>query len=216
MRSEIGWEIGLSVKNNHSAVKHSRLSKRLDFGEKWFGVPCSSQYWNNVEPIFEYLANMKKKGTEWKELPSKENDVYVPLLKAFLDEVKQSYAIHSKILPQRMVEYLIGKYDFYKAIGRNNKRITQFQSYNSRGTLNKPSSKKKPKLLAPIASLPSRILHADFKPNSTNTVEICMDEGWQFSFRIHNAATKVEASLKFDIQIVGMPANIICIDYKWE
>ncbi len=27
--------IGLSVKHNHDAVKHSRLSKNLDFGEKW-------------------------------------------------------------------------------------------------------------------------------------------------------------------------------------
>ena len=42
-----------------------------------------------------------------------------------------------------------------------------------------------------------------------------MDEGWQFSFRIHNASTYVENSLKFDIQIVGMPASIISIDCMW-
>ena len=27
------WEIGLSAKNNHSAVKHSRLSDTIDFGK---------------------------------------------------------------------------------------------------------------------------------------------------------------------------------------
>jgi len=43
-----------------------------------------------------------------------------------------------------------------------------------------------------------------------------MDGGWQFSFRIHNASTKVETSLKFDIQIVGMPTTIISIDCKWN
>ena len=28
------WEIGISAKNNHTAVKHSRLSNDIDFGEK--------------------------------------------------------------------------------------------------------------------------------------------------------------------------------------
>ena len=60
------------------------------------------------------------------------------------------------------------------------------------------------------------IVNLDFKPGSTNTVELYMDGGWQFSFRIHNAATKVETSLKFDIQIVGMPTTIISIDCRWN
>lgn len=44
-----------------------------------------------------------------------------------------------------------------------------------------------------------------------------LDRGWQFGFRIiHNASTKVETSLKFDIQIIGMPTTIISIDCKWK
>ena len=31
------WEIGLSCKHNHEAVKHSRLSDTIDFGKEWFG-----------------------------------------------------------------------------------------------------------------------------------------------------------------------------------
>ena len=34
IRRNIQWEIGLSIKHNHFAVKHSRLAKTLDFGEK--------------------------------------------------------------------------------------------------------------------------------------------------------------------------------------
>jgi hypothetical protein len=41
IRRNIHWEIGLSLKHNHFAVKHSRLAKTLDFGDRWFGVPCS-------------------------------------------------------------------------------------------------------------------------------------------------------------------------------
>ena len=53
-------------------------------------------------------------------------------------------------------------------------------------------------------------------PDRNNTVELYMDGGWQFTFRIHNAATKVEPSLKFDVQIVGMPTAIITIDCHWR
>jgi len=33
-------------------------------------------------------------------------------------------------------------------------------------------------------------------------------KGWQLSFRIHNASTLVEPSLKFDINIVGLPGSV--------
>ena len=44
-RKNILWEIGLSIKHNHMAVKHSRLSKDIDFGEKWYDKRCSQEYW---------------------------------------------------------------------------------------------------------------------------------------------------------------------------
>ena len=43
-----------------------------------------------------------------------------------------------------------------------------------------------------------------------------LDGGWQFSFRIHNASTLVETSLKFDIQIIKMPDAIISIECPWK
>ena len=101
-------------------------------------------------------------------------------------------------------------------ISIDRKNITQIQTYNLHGTLNKPSKIRKPKLTIPIVNLPTRIVNIDFKPGSKNTVELYLDNGWQFSFRIHNASTKVETSLKFDIQIIGMPTTIISIDCKWK
>lgn len=61
IRRGIEWEIGLSVKHNHFAVKHSRLSKNLDFGKKWYGIDCSEQYWKDIKPIFEYLDSENKR-----------------------------------------------------------------------------------------------------------------------------------------------------------
>lgn len=215
IRRNIEWEIGLSLKHNHFAVKHSRLSKNLDFGEKWFGIPCSSSYWDSIKPIFDYLVEEKGKGTKWSDLPAKETDVYIPLLKAFVEEVKRSNEKDSSI-PRKMVEYLLGEFDFYKVVGIDSKRITQIQTFNLHGTLNQPSKSEKPKIEIPVASLPSRIVSLEFKPDSSNTVELYMDGGWQFSFRIHNAATKVEPSLKFDVQILGIPAAIMTIECKWN
>ena len=40
------WEIGISAKNNRREVKHSRLSLKIDFGEKWIGIPSSEEYFN--------------------------------------------------------------------------------------------------------------------------------------------------------------------------
>jgi len=215
VRRNVKWEIGLSLKHNHFAVKHSRLSRTIDFGEKWFNIPCSQQYWDEVNPLFDYLEKEKKKETKWRDLPDKENDVYVPLLNSFKDEVERSNNSHPEV-PQRMVEYLLGEYDFYKVVSVDAKKITQIFSFNLRGTLNQASKTTQPETILPIAKLPTRIIKMDFKPGKKNTIEMFMDEGWQFSFRIHNASSKVEPSLKFDVQIVGMPTTIISINCMWK
>ena len=215
IRRGIEWEIGLSVKHNHFAVKHSRLSKKIDFGKKWYGIACSDQYWLDIKPIFNYLDEEKKKGTKWRDLLSKEDDVYVPLLNAFKEELERQNLLFNKDIPRLMVEYLLGEFDFYKVIGIDNKKITRIQSFNLRGTLNKQGKNRKRNIELPISSLPTRIVSLEYKPGSKNTLELYLDGGWQFSFRIHNASTKVEPSLKFDIQIIGMPVTIISIDCKW-
>ena len=215
VRKDIRWEIGLSIKHNHFAVKHSRLGKSLDFGDRWFGVPCSQDYWDEIRPIFTYIDQEKQANKKWSELPSKAEDVYIPLLNAFVNEINKANA-ENKDIPRKMVEYLLGQFDFYKVISIDNKNVTQIQTYNLRGTLNRASNKEQPKIIVPVSSLPTRIVSLEFKPGSDNTVELYMDGGWQFSFRIHNASTYVETSLKFDIQIIGMPASIISINCSWN
>jgi len=216
VREGMQWEIGISVKNNHFAVKHSRLSSKLDFGDKWFGAKCSQQYWDDIKPIFDYLAKCKAEQLKWSDLPAKEEDVYRPLIAAFIAEIKRSYKIHGQDLARGMVEYLLGRFDFYKAIGMNNNMITRVQAFNLRGTLSRPGKTQKAKWIVHVAMLPKRVICAGFKPDSNNTAEVFLDNGWQFSFRIHNASTMVETSLKFDIQIVGMPTTLVTMDSPWS
>ena len=215
IRNGIEWEIGLSMKHNHFAVKHSRLSHTIDFGEKWYGYKCSEQYWNQTLPLFRRLESLRASGVKWEEVPNKHDDIYVPILKAFIEEVKKACALH-KDLPGKMTEYLLGEYDFYKVISIDHEKTTRVNAFNLRGTLNNDGKNRKAKRRIPKTLLPTRIVSLDFKPNSKTTVELYMDNGWQFSFRIHSADSIVQNSLKFDIQSIGMPSTIVTINCRWK
>ncbi|GAA6960409.1 hypothetical protein ID0050_13970 [Helicobacter pylori] len=199
--------IGLSIKHNHDALKHSRLSKDLDFGEKWLGVGVSQNYKDTIKPLFEKLENAKKEGMLWRDFPNKEQEIYAPLLQAFKKEVLRIDENKKNKVPQKMVEYLLGKYDFYKAILLEREQKTKLEAYHFNNTLNR-SVKNKPKRIIPLSKLPTRMIYFDFKPKSFNTLELVLDEGWSFSLRIHNASSRVEPSLKFDIKLLSKPESV--------
>ncbi|GAA9690219.1 hypothetical protein HpVH77_07170 [Helicobacter pylori] len=199
--------IGLSIKHNHDAVKHSRLSKDLDFGKKWLGVGVSQNYKDTIKPLFERLENAKKEGMLWRDFPNKEQEIYAPLLQAFKKEILRIDENKKNKVPQKMVEYLLGKYDFYKAILLEREQKTKLEAYHFNNTLNR-SVKNKPKRIIPLSKLPTRMIYFDFKPKSFNTLELVLDEGWSFSLRIHNASSRVEPSLKFDIKLLSKPESV--------
>ncbi|WP_231264682.1 HaeIII family restriction endonuclease [Helicobacter pylori] len=199
--------IGLSIKHNHDVLKHSRLSKNLDFGEKWLGVGVSQNYKDTIKPLFERLENAKKEGMLWRDFPNKEQEIYAPLLQAFKKEVLRIDENKKNKVPQKMAEYLLGKYDFYKAILLEREQKTKLEAYHFNNTLNR-SVKNKPKRIIPLSKLPTRMIYFDFKPKSFNTLELVLDEGWSFSLRIHNASSRVEPSLKFDIKLLSKPESV--------
>lgn len=214
-RDNIDWEIGLSIKHNNDAVKHSRLSYQLDFGKEWFNMPCSNSYWSDVEPIFNMLKEEKAKKTKWSEIDGKNENVYIPLLQAFMDEIKRAYKL-DHTMPRKMIEYLIGIEDYYKIVSKDSKRLTLIHTFNMHGALNKASEVKVSAITVPLVELPTRLVALEFKPNSKNTVEMYLDNGWQLSFRIHSAKSTVEPSLKFDVQFIGMPTSILNIECRWN
>ena len=214
-RKNLSWEIGLSIKHNHDAVKHSRLSHKIDFGKEWFEKSCSDEYWKAVTPIFERLKELKSKGIRWSEMYDKDESVYVPLLQAFMNEIIKSYC-SDKSIPRKMIEYLIGIKDYYKIISRDDERLTLIHTFNLHGTLNQPSKRVVSAITVPKISLPTELVALKFKCNSKNTIEMYLNNSWQLNFRIHNASTKVEPSLKFDIKLIGMPPSVISIKCFWN
>lgn len=203
------WEIGVSAKNNHHAVKHSRLSASIDFGEKWLGVKTSKEYFDTVTPIFNNLEKIRKdsKATKkWSELGGHHSSVYVPILKAFIKELKNLYKKDSAKVASSLVAYLVGNKDFYKVI--KGKNSVEIHAYNINGTLNLPFKDILPKYKTPKVPLPTEILDIDFKLDSNTTAIVTMDNDWTLSFRIHNASSRVESSLKFDITLLKSPKKL--------
>ncbi len=115
-----------------------------------------------------------------------------------------------------LISYLLGIRDFYKVVVIDKKKLTEFQPFNLRGDLNKDSNHTQATLIILKADLPTEIISLLFKFNSKSTAELYLNNGWSISFRIHNASTLVETSIKFDIQFFGMPANIITVNCMWK
>ncbi len=208
IRSLQKWEIGISAKNNHRAVKHSRLSQRIDFGEKWLGIPCSKNYFEEIKPVFDMLTGLRAKDrtTKWISIENMHQVVYIPILDAFRKELLRLDKENPNIVAENLVQYLIGNKDFYKVI--KGKKKVEIQAYNLHGTLNLPFEKVKPKAKIPKLKLPTRLIEIVYQENSTTTLLVSLNEGWQISFRIHNASSRVEPSLKFDINLVSAPHTL--------
>lgn len=207
IRSLQKWEIGISAKNNHKAVKHSRLSGKLDFGQKWLGKECSENYFKEIAPVFNRLTDIKRNDntTKWDIFDDKEKEVYLPILEAFKKELLNLDSKYSEIVAQNLIQYLIGNRDFYKIIKEKGK--VEIQAYNLHGTLNKSIGENKPKAKVPRLKLPTKLIDISYYKDTNTTLVVTLDEGWQISFRIHSASSKVESSLKFDIQLISAPES---------
>lgn len=205
IRRQNEWEIGLSCKHNHTAVKHSRLSRTIDFGDSWFGIPSSQDYFDEINPLFDELDELKERGELWRNIENKEERIYVPLLKAFIRELERLNNNNLGLIPERLLQYLLGSNDFYKVITHDRRRVTQVQAFNLYGTLNRNSGRERPIVNVPQLIMPTRFFDISFKRDSRNTIEVTCDNGWTVSLRIHNASSRVEPSLKFDVRLTGVP-----------
>lgn len=215
IRKDLEWEIGISCKHNHNAVKHSRLSQSIDFGDKWLQIPCSEEYFRDISTIFERLSSLRNEKVQWKAIKNKNEEIYVPLLNSFVKELKRLESENPTIVPQRFLSYLLGKDDFYKVISKDNKKVTQISAFNIYGTLNRSFEKIKPQTVVPKLIMPTKFYDISYKPKSQNTIIATCDNGWTISMRIHSASTVVEPSLKFDVNLIGIPQTLYTQYEPW-
>ncbi|EJF91650.1 hypothetical protein ME5_00029 [Bartonella tamiae Th239] len=195
--------LGVSCKHNHQALKHSRLSGKCNFIKVW-GLDdngCSVDYWNRVKPLFDKLATLRRisnKTMLWSDVVDKANEYYWPILDAWAEEIdklcKQSKAKEAEVC-KSIIAYLVGKHDFYKVICEGQKRVI-IQGFNFNKTLATKRTK-----------YPDSINAINNKNGGQYSKTVVFNHGYSVNFRIHSASSKIEPSLKFDINAIGLPVN---------
>ena len=163
-----------------------------------FGLNCSIAYFDEIKPVFENLNELKVKKTYWRDIQNKSENVYKPILMAFMREIKRQFEVNGSIVPSKMTQYLIGTHDYYKLISNPKKQQTRLMVFNLYGSLNQTLATE---TLNSKIKLPTRIISLEMKP--------------AISFRIHSAESLVVPSLKFDVQLMGVPAGIYTFDIPW-
>ena len=179
--------IGLAAKR-HPALKHPRLSGKWDFGSKWYGVPWSQQYRDCVKDVFAELSSRREK--QWEPDDPFKHQASQVVLAAFKEEIE------SQARAREMMRYLLGEHDFY--------RIVKYKGNVTMESFNMDASLGWGKRL----ELPSQIIKVEVETAANATVTIALDKGWALSLRLHTALGKVEASLKFDVQLRGAPPSL--------
>jgi hypothetical protein len=193
---------GISCKSNHAAFKHSRLSGTIDWVKAWGlnSSGASQNYWNVVKPVFEELREIQvasDKQALWAKLPNKFFDYYEPVLASFTNELAMlNGSGQASHVSSALARYVIGHDDFYKVIVRSTE--VKIMAFNFNGTLSVRRSK-----------LPTSILGMDRFEGGLHSINVRFDRGYTLNFRIHNASSRVEPSLKFDIQAKSLPSEEI-------
>ncbi len=217
-RPSEGWEIGISCKHNHEALKHPRVTKDADFGKDWIGVPCSSDFHEKIDRVMRLVDSWV--GTKWRDHDNKVKDVYRPVLEAFVVEIEHLCQSCSDA-PAKMAGYFFGIEDFYKVIAKDRRGLglagrTKVMAFDIRGTLGKAVKGKRPLLSVPQISLPTRLIEIRIKPNSDTTIEMTFDRGWVIHMRLHNADSNVKTTgLKWDVTLSGMPNGLYEQEQPW-
>jgi hypothetical protein len=190
-----GWGVGISMKRNHEAIKHPRISDKIDIGERWgLGAPASDKYMKTMKDLFapyRMIRDYSKKTIKWSAVTWK-HDLY----KAALDSVVEE--LSTKLVTPQAVKgfksFMMNTTDFYKMkADRDSVRLDAFNFY---GTLSTP---KLPE--------PSELLDLEIIENQgiVDTLKVVLDNSYLLHMRIHSASTWVEPSLKFDVRVAGLP-----------
>jgi hypothetical protein len=204
------WEIGISSKHNHNAVKHQRLSPTINFGRKWFQVDTPAFYYEELRELWGYLREQQRLATPWSAL--NKSQIYQDVLSSFIRALETMSRENYDVAP-RFMEYLLGRHDFYKIIVLPNEKQTVVRAFNIHNTLHcKSINGVLPRSVSRMG-LPKKILKVDHVDDAN--LIVYFDKGWTVKMRIHSASTIAEPSLKFDVQLQGVPDTMLSMMSVW-
>ena len=219
IRSSEGWEIGISCKHNHEALKHPRVRRDADFGSDWIGVPCSREFLGRIRSVMDILED--RVGKPWCSFGDTHEVIYKPVIEAYIDEIRRMCG-SSEGAPAKLVGYFFGVQDFYKVIAKDRRGVgraglTKVMAFNLNGSLGRDAKGKKALHAIRRTSLPSRLVEIRPKAGTSTTLEMIFDGGWTISMRLHSADSRIKLTgLKWDIQLIGMPTGLYEQERPWD
>jgi len=180
--------INLSIKHNHTAIKHQRPSTTaMQCGYKKDSAEDLKFRINLKAIIDKFLKDAEKAiqdAVNFRDLTRVDSDyinnkLYIPVCSLVKKTINK--LCKNKENVQALFNFLVGSTSFYKVIDyKNIVKILDFTSIK-----------------------PSKTVKAQIKCKSY--VKLTFSNGWKISMRIHTAASKLSNSLKFDTQPSELP-----------
>ena len=202
-RPDLDWRFAISVKSDAKILTSMALADREldmskddeikgsfnaieDFGDRVFGVPCSNDYFDEMNDILLNIAPHDREN--WSELVRDDEFVYgkliTPMLRAMGREFPRIFKFHPEA-PQKLFDYFYGKLDYYFINPIEEVQATRIGAVNARGQLGRMPDNTN--LMTPKVRFPSELLDVRFATGkygemSKDTLQLTFDGGWSLCF----------------------------------
>jgi len=197
-RPDKKWRFSISIKNSarvitalpvadRKSVDHddkvvSSFNEIDDFGFRIFGVPCSNEYFNDINEI---LLTFEPYDTEtWLAKLQDESFLYgkliTPMLRAVMAEIPRICRYHPEA-PKKLFDYFYGPIDYYFFNPIDELHITRIGAVNAHGDLGRiPGTDNyyTPRVNFPTELLDVRLATGKYGELSKDTIQLTFDGGW--------------------------------------
>ena len=219
-RPDLDWRFSISVKNDARILSALPVADREldmdkdviknsfngidDFGDRVFGVPCSNEYFDDVNDI---LLNIAPRDSEnWAELIKDEKFIYgsliTPMLQAFSREFPRIFKFHPEAA-QKLYDYFYGTIDYYFIKPIEELEVTRIGCVNAHGGLGRMPNNTN--LMTPKTGFPSELLEVRFATGkygevSRDTLQLNFDGGWALCLTM-KPVYDTYGEFGFDVQV---------------
>ena len=209
-RADKDWRIAFSIKNDAKIIATTPVADRSegeydhkavtvyneieDFGFQIFGIPCSNDYFNDVNAILESIGSHDKE--TWRERLKDDDFAYkhliTPILTAIGREVPRICKDHPEA-PQKLIDFFYGKIDYYFLKPINEVQVTRIGAINSHGGLGRiPNNNNHYTACVdfPTQLLDVRFVNGKYGELSNDTIQFTFDGGWSVCLTVLRSNTK--------------------------
>lgn len=202
-RPDLDWRFSISIKDDAKVLSSMPVADRNvesyenrtstfneidDFGDRIFGVPCSNEYFNDVNETLMKIEPLDRE--TWARLLTDEDFAYdnliVPMLKAIGAELPRIFRYHPEG-PRKLLDYFYGKIDYYFICPIEELGVTRIGAVNAHGGLGcmlNNDNHTIAQVRFPTELLDVRFATGRFGEISKDTLQFSFDRGWALCFRI--------------------------------